>query len=293
MLSLSQISCVSLNQARRNAAYFEERSIRSMNDEIEKKSLIPKMTKFGKWTVLILLAFILIWPLTAGMYWGVYRAYTLIDRTRFAGQDRAVLELKTKTASIKRLKGLDHNRKTITAWSLNTDKIINSEERHTAPLSSRLKAASKCESWGYPLAFHFDPIVIYDGCVDDYKKVIDSIFSHVSSENIAWISLGTFRFMPSLKETVQRRFPDSKIIYGEFIRGIDGKKRYFKPLRLRIYKRILSYIKEVAPEVIEYFCMEDDEIWEKTTGIIPEVKNGLAKILDESAVKICNINSDF
>ncbi len=47
------------------------------------KSLIPKMTTFGKWAVVILLAFILIWPLTVGIYWGVYKGYTLIDPTRF------------------------------------------------------------------------------------------------------------------------------------------------------------------------------------------------------------------
>ena len=47
------------------------------------KSLIPKMTTFGKWSVIVLLAFILIWPLTVGIYWGVYKGYTLIDPTRF------------------------------------------------------------------------------------------------------------------------------------------------------------------------------------------------------------------
>jgi len=41
------------------------------------------MTKFGKWVVVILLAFILIWPLSAGLYWTVYRAFTLVDTTRF------------------------------------------------------------------------------------------------------------------------------------------------------------------------------------------------------------------
>ena len=45
------------------------------------------MTKFGKWVVLILLAFILIWPLSAGLYWTVYRAFTLVDPTRFADLD--------------------------------------------------------------------------------------------------------------------------------------------------------------------------------------------------------------
>jgi hypothetical protein len=47
------------------------------------KSLIPKMTTFGKWSVIILLAFILIWPLTIGIYSGVYKVYTLIDPAKF------------------------------------------------------------------------------------------------------------------------------------------------------------------------------------------------------------------
>ena len=51
------------------------------------------MTKFGKWTVMILLAFILIWPLSVGLYWGVYRIYTIIDPTRFAGLDANVVAI--------------------------------------------------------------------------------------------------------------------------------------------------------------------------------------------------------
>jgi len=47
------------------------------------KKLIPKMTTFGKWSVISLLAFILIWPLTVGIYRGVYKGYTLIDPTKF------------------------------------------------------------------------------------------------------------------------------------------------------------------------------------------------------------------
>jgi hypothetical protein len=47
------------------------------------KNLIPKMTTFGKWSVIFLLAFILIWPLTVGIYWGIYKAYTYIDPAKF------------------------------------------------------------------------------------------------------------------------------------------------------------------------------------------------------------------
>ena len=61
------------------------------------KSLIPKMTKFGKWAVLILLAFILIWPLSGGLYWTVYKGYTILDSTRFPELDQNVTEILVKT----------------------------------------------------------------------------------------------------------------------------------------------------------------------------------------------------
>ena len=61
------------------------------------KSLIPKMTKFGKWMVLTLLAFILIWPLSAGFYWTVYKAYTVLDPTRFPKLDQNIVDMLKKT----------------------------------------------------------------------------------------------------------------------------------------------------------------------------------------------------
>ena len=59
---------------------------------------LPKMTTFGKWAVILLLAFILIWPLTVGIYWGVYRGYTAIDRTRFPWSSSKIHASLDKTA---------------------------------------------------------------------------------------------------------------------------------------------------------------------------------------------------
>lgn len=229
---------------------------------------------------------------TDSMIWEPWTALSDLLVPRFSTQSHAILELKTKTTSVSALKTLCHNRKTIAAWSVNTDTIIRHDERQTTSLSARLKAAAKCESWGYPLAFHFDPIFIYDGCEAEYKQVIEQIFAHVSPENIVWISLGTFRFMPSLKPIIQKRFPDSKIIYGEFISGLDGKMRYFKPLRIDIYRKIISMIREIAPDVLLYFCMEDDEVWEKSLGFIPSDRGGLPRMLDESAIRHCGLDPE-
>jgi spore photoproduct lyase len=208
---------------------------------------------------------------------------------KFAVQRHAVLELKTKTAAIGNLSKFDHNFKTIVAWSLNAGTVIAHEERNTQSLSSRLNAAKECQSWGYPLAFHFDPIIIYDGCEKEYETVIRRLFSVIRRESIVWISLGTFRYMPQLKSIIEKRFPLSKIVYGEFITGLDNKMRYFKPLRIELYKKIISWIKEAAPDALIYYCMEDDEVWKKTLGFTPKEQGGLSHMLDEAAFCHCRL----
>jgi len=230
---------------------------------------------------------------TDSLIWENFTDLSSVLINYFADQSCAVLELKTKTTAIDRLQYIKHNRKTIVSWSLNTEKIIQNEERRTTSLSQRLLAAKQCESWGYPLAFHFDPMIIYKGCEKDYQHVVKELFSHVSQKNIVWISLGTFRFAPHLKPVLKKRFPDSKIIYEEFISGLDGKMRYFKPLRIRLYKQMVSWIKDIAPDVMLYFCMEDDTVWEKTMGFIPSDAGGLSKMLDNSAVNHCGLSDNI
>jgi spore photoproduct lyase len=206
---------------------------------------------------------------------------------RFAAQKHAVLELKTKTTAVERLQNLNHNHKTIAAWSLNTNHIIRTQERATASLNARFKAAARCEARGYPLAFHFDPLILYAGCQDDYTRVIEQLYSEVSADNIVWISLGTLRFPPAIKTVIQNRFPDSKIIYEEFIKGPDGKMRYFKPLRIELYRKVVECIRDHSPDTVVYLCMEDDEVWQKSMGFIPNDVGGLPHMLDLSAAKHC------
>jgi spore photoproduct lyase len=229
---------------------------------------------------------------TDSLIWELWTDVSTQLVERFASQGHAILELKTKTTAVEKLQHLVHNRKTIVAWSLNTPYIINTQEQATASLFARLKAAARCESWGFPLAFHFDPLVKYDNCEEDYMQVIEDLFSNVDSDNIVWISLGTLRFMPSLKTVIQKRFPDSKIIYEEFITGPDGKMRYFKPLRIKLYRKIISRIRQLAPNVLVYLCMEDDEVWQQALGFTPDEFGGLPRMLDASAVKLCNLNSN-
>ena len=210
---------------------------------------------------------------------------------RFGRQSQAVLELKTKTTNISQLAGLDHNHKTIISWSLNSETVIRTVEAGTAPLVKRLQAAQQCGEWGYPLAFHFDPLIIHENWERDYAAAIELIFKYITPEQIVWISLGSFRFMPGLKEIIQKRFPQTDIIYGEFISGMDGKMRYFKPQRIAFYQQIVNWLRHWAPTTTLYFCMEDDPVWQAVLGCTPGALGGLGRMLDRSALMHCNLEA--
>ncbi|NOR26487.1 MAG: DNA photolyase, partial [Desulforhopalus sp.] len=116
-----------------------------------------------------------------------------------------------------------------------------------------------------------------------YASTIDKLFEAVPAEAIAWISLGALRFLPSLKEIGIKRFPSSRIYYNEFIRGLDGKARYFRPNRVELYQVIYERLKErSASTTCIYFCMESDEIWQEVMGFTPEDKGGLPRMLDQA-----------
>jgi spore photoproduct lyase len=229
---------------------------------------------------------------TDSLIWELWTPLSKHLVSRFARQQRAVLELKTKTTAIAQLADLDHNRKTIIAWSLNTPRVIADVERGTASLEARLRAAATCRQWDYPVAFHLDPMVIYEGCEIEYETVVDRLLETVDARQIVWISLGSFRYIPTLKSIVQRRFPHTKIVYGEFIPGLDGKMRYFQPLRTRLYRRVARRIRKYAPDVPIYFCMEDPSVWKDVLGTAFTGDAGLAQMLDESARRICNLRLD-
>jgi spore photoproduct lyase len=201
----------------------------------------------------------------------------------FADKDNCVLELKTKSGYIENLRDIDHNGRTVMAWSLNSEEIVMQEEMRAATIDERLEAAAVCSRLGYHLAFHFDPIIAYPGWEQGYKDTIEKLFEKVPASSIRWISLGGFRYIPKLKQIGTKRFPCSKIYHHEFIEGLDAKQRYFRPLRVQLYRYLYSLIKQFADtRTCIYFCMESDEIWKEVMGFTPGDYGGLPRMLDNS-----------
>jgi len=70
---------------------------------------------------------------------------------------------------------------------------------------------------------------------EEYARTIDLLDHYVDPLKVIWISLGCLRYMPSLKRVIRKRFPQTHILDGEFVPGLDGKMRYIKPVRIEMY----------------------------------------------------------
>lgn len=171
------------------------------------------------------------------------------------------LELKTKGKNILQCFLESKYKNIIFSWSMNSKTINKSEEIGTSSIEERINLAKMVISKGYPISLHFDPIIEYEGWEKEYEDTIKLLFNNLDSKAIKWISLGTLRFIPQLKEIAKSLYPKTKIFDNEFVLALDGKKRYFRKKRTEIYKKIYEIIRSYDKSIFVYLCMENEDVW--------------------------------
>ncbi|MFN2342627.1 MAG: radical SAM protein [Desulfonatronovibrio sp.] len=190
------------------------------------------------------------------------------------------LELKSKVINLSWMHKASCPSQVLPAWSVNSPDIIAREEKGASSLEERLDAARTCARNGSRVCLHFDPIIHYPNWEKGYKKCVEMIFDYLKPESIAYVSLGSFRFMPWLKKIIMNNHPQSTYIYNEFITGLDGKTRLLMPLRLEQFKFIANSLKRGGISRQLYFCMESDTVWKEVLGYTPKDIGGLGNHLN-------------
>lgn len=214
-----------------------------------------------------------------------FTGWTDLLLPQFSRRKNAVLELKTKTTQIRGLLSSQFRDRIVVSWSLNSPFISMREEKRAESIRNRLKAAKRCQSEGFILGFHFDPLIPHPGWKDEYQKTLDLMDLYLNPKGIIWISLGSFRFMPGLKQIIRKRHPKTSVLDGEFITGLDGKARYFKPIRIELYNFMREGLEKWSKDLGLYLCMESDEVWNRGMGWSPKTSAGLSRFLDRRTTK--------
>lgn len=187
----------------------------------------------------------------------------------FAEWPNATLELKTKSDCVADLLDLEPKGRVVVAWSMNAPTIAAEEEHGAASLERRLAAARRVIEAGYRVAFHFDPLVEFDGWEREYAAVVEQIFDAVDAARVAWVSLGGLRLGPALEGAIRRRARPSRVLAAELVPCGDGKARVWHGLRARMYRHLTERLRRVGGVFPVYLCMEGPGMWDSVMGEIP------------------------
>jgi len=188
----------------------------------------------------------------------------LIDISREVSN--VILELKTKSDNIDHLLNIQNKGNSVLAWTISTERNILLYEKNTSSLLERIAAARKAADAGYYVAFHFDPIIVYDGFLNDYRRIIDLIFKTVNPDKILWFSMGGFRYSCDFKDIINKAEPDEVLTAEEMFPGVDGKYRYLKKRRIQLYREISDMINAYSSRPFVYLCMETGDVWHSVFG---------------------------
>ncbi|MAH89476.1 MAG: DNA photolyase [Pelagibacterales bacterium] len=145
------------------------------------------------------------------------------------------LEIRTKSTYTKSFSKYIINN-IIIAYSFTPEKFSSKYELGVPSVNKRLGVLQKLSNLGWKLGIRFDPVVVYEGWQDDYKKLFVQIFKNVDIKNIHSISFGKLRFPVS--------------VYKKIIKENSSESLFFNLVKTKnIYESNVS-------ENIEFFCKE-------------------------------------
>ncbi len=189
------------------------------------------------------------------------------------------LELKSKIVDLSWMQAVKRPDLVLPAWSMNSRRVQQELEPGSASLEERLGAAKACAAQGFKVCLHFDPLIYYPGWEKDYKHSVEMIFDFLRPEQIAYLSLGSLRCMPQLKDRIEAEKPELSLFDAEFVNGLDGKLRLIRPQRVRQFKFMADLFKSGGIKEQIYLCMESDQVWQASLGYRPRDLGGLEKHL--------------
>ena len=178
----------------------------------------------------------------------------------FNNYPQATLELRTKSTEVENLLSTAHKQNIIPSWTFSPQEVVRLYETGTPSLEFRISAAKRCQEAGYLIGLRLDPIIRISNWQKAYGEMMEAIFSELDPEGIESACLGCFRYTRALEHIIRLRFPEALLLLDEFVLSQDGKFRYFKPLRVRMYRYIIGLLKKRAPKLPISLCMETPEV---------------------------------
>jgi len=188
-------------------------------------------------------------------------AYSTVSVPFFAQHEFARQVILTKSAEVERLIPLAHGGHTILSWSLNPPRIAEEFEGGSPPLASRLHAMRRCADAGYPVRAVIMPIVPVEGWEGLYSEFVRDLAGSVPLQRLTLGGICSYKHSWRLME---RKLGSDNVIsrHMESQEAGDGRLRYSRDLRIRLFSHIIAAAREAQPDLQIALCLEERAVWE-------------------------------
>lgn len=172
----------------------------------------------------------------------------------FESQNRHKVLLVTKSNKIENLLRFKSHNQVIVSFSLNAIPVAKKWEKRAPPVKERIKAARILYEQGYEVRIRLDPMVPIDNWEELYTHLIDYIFDSLLPERI---TIGSLRGLQStINGTSDKSWVKYLSEYSNWGRKIDIN------LRLAMYRKIITYLKEKYKYHKVALCKETLAVWD-------------------------------
>ena len=175
-----------------------------------------------------------------------------------------LLEFKTKSKNISYFLENQVPVNIVCSWSLNSSIIIENEEHFTADLDERIASARAVADRGMKVAFHFHPLVWYQGWKKDYQDIINLIQNNFGPDEILFISFGSVTLIKPVLQKIRDLGNPTKTLQMELVKDPHGKFTYPDPIKIEMFKFMFNSFQTWHNNVFFYLCMEKESIWKES-----------------------------
>lgn len=179
-----------------------------------------------------------------------------------------LMEFKTKSNNIKYFLETRTPENIVCSWSLNTPVIIVNEEHFTAPLEERIASARAVADKGVKVAFHFHPLVWYEGWKEGYLEIANRLMDEFDTQEVLFISFGSITLIKPVVQKIRNLGNPTKTLQMELVKDPHGKLTYPDHIKTMMFKHMYKAFSTWQDKVFFYLCMEKASIWEKSFGYV-------------------------
>ncbi|MCX7694727.1 MAG: radical SAM protein [Caloramator sp.] len=151
------------------------------------------------------------------------------------------IEIRTKSANFSLIRDIEPQDNVILAWTLSPDGVIEKYEHRTPNLKRRVESIKEAVDRGWRVRLCFDPILYIKNWREEYRVLVEEVFSKIDADKIYDVSIGLFRVSKDYLKRMRRQRPDSIVLNFPYD-SVEGVCSYDKELSENMIGYVYSLV---------------------------------------------------